>query len=336
MRAWHISQFSIDGLKLTDAIEAPLKSNEVRVKIHACSLNYRDLMVVQGHYNPNQSLPLIPLSDGAGEVVEIGRDVVGFKVGDRVCGTFSQAWCHGPPTVECGKATLGSPLAGMLSESRVFHEEGLIKFPDYLSYEEASTLPCAGVTAFNAIAYQSGLVAGDTVLLLGTGGVSLFALAFAKAFGLKTIITSSSDEKLARAVGMSDDAGVNYSKHPDWPGMVLELTQGKGVDAVIEVGGAKTLERSIMSTKKNGVICVIGVLSGTKEPIDVRQILMNNLRIQGIFVGAKTVFSAMNRVLAHQKIRPVIDRTYDFKDAPKAYSYLESAKHFGKVCIRIG
>lgn len=335
MRAWHIENFGIEGLSLKEEVLSSLGPYEVRVKIHACSLNYRDLMVVRGHYNPKEKLPLIPLSDASGEVVEVGNLVKDFQVGDRVCGTFSQDWCHGMPTNRASKATLGSPLPGVLSEYRVFLEGGLVKFPSYLSYEEASTLPCAAVTAFNALAYQSGLTASDTILLLGTGGVSLFALQFATAFGFKAIITSSSDEKLKKAALMAPCSGINYKKYPQWHEQVLEMTAGQGVDAVIETGGAKTLNQSILSSKKGGVVCIIGVLSGAQEPLDLRPVLMNNIRLQGLFVGAKTVFHAMNRVLTHQKIRPVIDKVFDFADAKKAYWYLESGQHMGKVCIKV-
>lgn len=336
MRAWKIvGEFGLNSLTVSEIEKVPIKANEVRVEIRACSLNYRDLMVVKGIYNPHQALPLIPLSDGAGEVVEVGHEVTGLKVGDRVCATFSQKWCHGVASLETMKATLGSPLDGMLTESRVFSEEGLIKFPDYLSFEEAATLPCAAVTAFNAIAHQSTLKPGDTVLLEGSGGVSLFALQFAKAFGVKSIVISSSDEKLAKAKAIADCHGINYKKNENWPAAIMDATQGQGVDAVIEVGGAKTIQKAIGSVKKGGVVCVIGILSGTQEAIDLRPILMNNIRIQGIFVGAKTVFTAMNRVLEHAKIRPVIDRVFDFKDVPAAFSYLESAQHFGKICIKV-
>lgn len=336
MRAWYIDNgFSINNLKWATAPDEHLEDYGVRVKIHACSLNYRDLMVVRGHYNPNQKLPLIPLSDCAGEVVEVGAKVADFAVGDRVCGLFSQDWCHGPPTDAAGKATLGSPLHGVLSDYRTFLPQGLIQIPDYLSYEEAATLPCAATTAFNALAYQSGIGPSGQVLILGTGGVSLFALQFAQAFGLSALITSSSDEKLAKARTIYDVPSINYQKYPDWHQVVLDMTKGEGVDVVVEVGGAKTLPKSIKATKKGGSVCVIGVLSGVLEPLDLRHILMNQLRIQGVFVGPKTVFAAMNRVLQHQKIKPVIDRVFAFDKAPLAFSYLESQAHFGKVVIKV-
>lgn len=336
MRAWQLhNRFSIGNLSCVTVPEEHISDYGVRVKIHACSLNYRDLMVARGLYNPKQKLPLIPLSDCAGEVVEVGAKVSEFAVGDRVCGLFSQDWCHGPPTDAAGKATLGSPLHGVLSEYRMFLPQGLIRIPDYLSYEEASTLPCAAVTAFNALVYQSGVGPSGRLLILGTGGVSLFALQFAKAFGLSALITSSSDEKLAKARAIYDVPSINYNKHPEWHEAVLDMTQGEGVDVVVEVGGAKTLPKSIQATKKGGSVCVIGVLSGVLEPLDLRQILMNQLRIQGVFVGPKTVFTAMNRVLQHQKIIPVIDRVFAFDKAPLAFSYLESQAHFGKVVIKV-
>lgn len=336
MRAWEISgKFGIDNLKLIERPTILLNSNEVRVKIHACSLNFRDLLIVRGLYNPKQKLPLIPLSDGAGVVVEVGQDVADLKVGDRVCATFSQIWSHGIASKESMAHTLGCPKDGMLQETRIFHEQGLVKFPSFLSYEEAATLPCAGVTAFNAIAYQSCLKPGDMVLLEGTGGVSLFALQFAKVLGIKCIITSSSQQKLIKAQALHADHVINYKESPDWPSKVLDFTHQQGVDAVIEVGGQKTINQAIASVKKGGVVCVIGVLSGSSEVIDLRPVLMNNIRLQGIFVGAKAIFTAMNRVIEHSKIHPIVDKVFAFEKANEAYSYLESASHFGKVVIKM-
>lgn len=337
MRAWQLlGNFGIANLKMTELPNAPLGARDVRVKIHACSLNYRDLMVVRGEYNPRQTLPLIPVSDGAGEVIEIGSDVVDFKIGDRVCGTFSQRWCHGTASDETFKHTLGSPIDGVLSESRVFDESGLIRFPDHLSYLEAATLPCAGVTAFNAMTYHAQLKAGESVLIEGTGGVSIFSLQFAKAFGLNVILTSKSDEKLAKANAIHPIKGINYLKNDQWHKAVMDLTNGDGVDAVIEVGGSRTISKAIQSVKRGGTICVIGVLTGAQdETLDLRPLLMGSIRLQGIFVGGKTVFTAMNRVIAHAKIKPVIDRVFKFSEAPQAFSYLASGDHFGKVCIAV-
>lgn len=337
MRAWKLTGgFGVDNLSC-DKVDEPgsLSSIEVRVKIHACSLNYRDVMVIRGHYNPEQRLPLIPLSDGAGEVVEIGSEVTAFRVGDRVCSTFSQKWCHGIVSDVALKSTLGSPLDGVLCESRVLSDEGLIKFPEYLSYEEAATLPVAAVTAFNALAYQASISPGGSVLIEGTGGVSLFALQFAQIFGLEAIVLSSSNQKLARAREIAPCQTINYRENPNWSEAVRKLTNGQGVDTVIEVGGAQTISKAIASTKKGGVVCVIGVLTGVQKAIDLRPLLMNNIRLQGIIVGSNAVFAAMNRVFEHSRCKPVVDRVFDFADAPAALSYLESQAHFGKVCIKI-
>lgn len=333
MRAWQLNSFSIDQLSLIIKEARLLLDSEVRVKFHASSLNYRDLMVVRGQYNPKQKLPLIPLSDGAGEVVEVGHKVKNFTIGDKVCPTFSQEWNHGLPTKESYRNTLGSPNEGTLTTEGIFNSHGLVKFPKHLSYEEAATLPCAGVTAFNAMFYHAKLKPGQTVLIEGTGGVSLFSLLFAKMAGIKPILLSSSDEKLHKASKLADISGINYKKEPHWHKSVLALTNKKGVDAVIEVGGAKTIGEAISSTKTGGIICTIGVLSGTANPIDLRPILMNAIRIQGVFVGSKNVFIAMNKAINHSKIKPIIDRVFSFTKAKDAFNHLAQQKHFGKVCI---
>lgn len=336
MRAWKIvDQFGLANLALTESFLPALKPNQVRVKIHACALNYRDLMVIRGQYNPKQSLPLIPLSDCAGEVIAIGDLVSQFKVGDKVCATFSQAWCHDGIDKEVGINTLGSPIDGVLAEEAFFHERGLIHFPSYLSYEEAATLPCAALTAYHALAGETRLLAGQTVLLQGSGGVSIFALQFAKAMGLRVIILSSSHHKLKQAQDLGADDIINYRDHPEWHKEVLALTNHKGVDAIIDVGGAQTIKQSILSSKANGVIFIIGVLSGVEEAIDLRQILMKNLRLQGVFVGPKTLFHDMNNLCYQHKIHPVIDKIFTFAQANQAFAYLESAKHFGKVVIKV-
>lgn len=334
MRAWQIVDgFGLDHLKLNNVSEEKLGAHEVRVKVRACSLNYRDLMVVKGFYNPKQPLPLVPVSDGAGEIVEIGALVKDFKVGDRVCGTFSQNWDYGRVCEEAQKFTLGSPLNGMLGETVVLSQQGMVKYPSFLSFQEAATLPCAALTAFNAMTQESCFNPGDTVLIEGTGGVSLFALQFAQLLSLKTIVISSSNDKLAQAKKLGATHTINYVQNEQWPEAVLSLTEGMGVDGVVEVGGAKTINKAIASVKRGGVITVIGILSGTTENFDLRPILMRQIRIHGVFVGAKSLFMAMNRVIEHGNIHPVIDKVFDFKDAPKAFDYLESGAHFGKVVI---
>jgi NADPH:quinone reductase-like Zn-dependent oxidoreductase len=332
MRAWKLSNFGYT-FELSEASQRKLNDYEVRVKIHAASLNFRDLMVARGEYNKKQPLPLIPLSDGAGIVTEVGSKVTLVKVGDKVCATFSQNWPNGAPTNDTYKNTLGSPLDGMLQEEAIFHENGLVIFPKHLDFIEAATLPCAGVTAFHAL-ISCGLNPGDSVLLEGTGGVSLFALQFANILGLKTIITSSSDEKLKRAKSLGCAHGINYKETPYWSKELRKLVPS-GVDAVVEVGGAKTLPEALASVKRSGVVLLIGVLSGSLEMLDLRPILMNNICIQGIFVGSKETFLAMNKVISHSLLKPVIDKVFDFKDAPEAFAYLESGQHFGKVCIKM-
>ncbi len=334
MRAWQIvGGFGLDKLKMNEVPEAKLGSNQVRIKMHACSLNYRDLMVIKGWYNPKQSLPLVPVSDGAGEIIEVGNQVKDFKVGDRVCGTFSQDWDFGISNEKAQANTLGSPFDGMLSESIVLNEQGVVKFPSFLNFAEASTLPCAALTAFNALTQESSFNPGDTVLLEGTGGVSLFALQFAKAMNLNTIITSSSNDKLGQAKKLGATHTINYRQHEEWQEEVMKITQGQGVDGVVEVGGAKTINKALSCLKRGGVMTVIGILSGTSEAIDLRPILMRQLRIHGVFVGSKALFMSMNRVIEHAQIKPVIDKCFDFKDASAAFTHLESGAHFGKVVI---
>jgi NADPH:quinone reductase-like Zn-dependent oxidoreductase len=336
MKAWNIApEFGLSHLFLTDLPQVQLKDYQVRVKIKACSLNYRDLMVAKGLYNPAQPLPLIPVSDGAGEVIEVGVKVSDFKVGDHVCALFSQSWLYGRTCDHAQSSTLGSPLPGMLAEQGIFHEQGLIKFPSYLSFEEASSLPCAGVTAFNALSYEAQVRPGSWVFLEGTGGVSIFALQFAKALGCSVIISSSSNDKLAHAQALDADHIINYRDDPKWHESVLKLTNKKGVDAVIEVGGSQTINEAVKATKRGGVICVIGIVSGSSGPLDLIPVLMKQIRILGVFVGAKTVFESMNRVLEHTRIRPVISKVFNFADAPAAFKYLESAQHMGKVVINI-
>ncbi len=336
MRSWQIVDgFGLDHLKMNEMPQEKLGSQDVRIKVRACSLNYRDLMVVKGWYNPQQPLPLTPVSDGAGEVMEVGTDVKDFKVGDKVCGTFSQKWDAGRVCDLAQKYTLGGPINGMLSESIVLNQQGLIKFPSFLTFAEAATLPCAAVTAFNALTQESSFMPGDTVLIEGTGGVSLFALQFAQVLNLKTIVISSSNDKLGFSKKLGATHTINYAQCPEWHEQVLTLTDGQGVDGVVEVGGAKTINKAIASVKRGGVITVIGILSGTTEAFDLVPILMRQIRIHGVFVGPKTLFAAMNRVIEHSQIHPVIDRCFEFKDAPQAFDYLESGAHFGKVVINV-
>jgi NADPH:quinone reductase-like Zn-dependent oxidoreductase len=303
------------------------------VAVRAVALNYRDLLMVKGQYNPRLPLPRIPCSDGAGEVVAIGPGVSRVAVGDRVCATFMQTWIAGRINEGVARSALGGERDGMLSERVLLSEEGLVKFPAHLTFEEAATLPCAAVTAWNALA-EGGLRAGETVLLQGTGGVSIFALQIAKLFGARPLITSSSDEKLARAVALGATGGVNYRTTPDWDKWAKSQTDGVGVDHVVEVGGAGTLERSLKAVRTGGHIALIGVLSGvgTVNPISI---LMRAIHVRGIFVGSRAMFEDMNRAFELHQVRPIIDSTFKFAEFPQALKHLESASHFGKVVMHV-
>jgi NADPH:quinone reductase-like Zn-dependent oxidoreductase len=333
MRAWMLKEFGIEHLQLAERPALEPKTSEVRVAIKAVSLNYRDLMVCRGVYNPRMKLPKVLCSDGVGVVTAVGSGVTRAKVGDRVCGTFMQQWLAGSLNEQLAKSTLGSDYDGVLAEEAILSEEGVIEVPSYLSDEEAATLPCAAVTAWQALA-EGGLKAGETVLLQGTGGVSLFALQIAKLFGARVLITSSSDEKLQRAMQLGAEAGLNYRLEPDWEKWAREQTKGVGVDHVIEVGGAGTFEKSCRAVRTNGHIALIGVLTGAGS-VNPIPILMNALRVCGIFVGSRAMFAEMNRAFALHQIKPVIDRVFPFEEAPQALRHMESGSHFGKIVIRV-
>lgn len=334
MRAYEVRQFGLENLVVTEREEPRPSAREVVVRFHAASLNYRDLMFVKGAYNPRARLPAVPLSDGAGEVVEVGGEVSRWKVGDRVCPIFMQGWLEGPPSARKNRTTLGGgDLDGVLREFGAFDEQGLVGIPEHLSYEEAATLPCAGVTAWRALVNSGNLKAGQTVLTLGTGGVSVFALQFAKAHGARVIATSSSGEKLARAGELGADETINYRETLDWDKEVLRLTDGVGVDHVIEVGGAGTLPKSVNSVRVGGHVCLVGVLAGGGD-FDPRGILMKGVRLQGVFVGSRLMFEEMNLALGASGLRPVVDKVFGFEEARAALSYMESGSHFGKIVIR--
>jgi NADPH:quinone reductase-like Zn-dependent oxidoreductase len=333
MKSYEFRQFGLDHLTPVDRPDPRPAAHEVVVRFHAASLNYRDLMFARGVYNPKARLPAIPLSDAAGEVVEVGPGVTRWKVGDRVCPIFTQGWIEGPPTPEKNRTTLGGgDHDGVLREAGAFHEAALVRAPDHLSYEEAATLPCAAVTAWHALVTYGHVKSGDTVLVLGTGGVSIFALQFAKMHGARVIATSSHDEKLARARQLGADETVNYKTTPEWDREVLRLTGGAGVDHVVEVGGPGTLGRSVNAAKVGGKVALIGVLStGTFNPIPL---LMKTLALQGIFVGSREMFEHMNRAIEQTRLTPIIDRTFPFNEARQAIEYLESGAHFGKIVIK--
>jgi NADPH:quinone reductase-like Zn-dependent oxidoreductase len=298
-------------------------------------LNFRDLAITRGQYMGGPiSANVIPLSDGAGEVVAVGSAVTRFRVGQRVAGTFFRGWIDGPPPRERLVALGMPPADGVLAEYAVFAEADAVAVPDHLSSEAAATLPCAGVTAWHALFEHGRVAPGETVLVLGTGGVALFGLQFARLAGARVLAISSSDEKLARARTLGADGCVNYRSHPEWEHEVLKLTDGRGVDHVVEVGGAGTLNRSIASVATGGRIALIGVLTGPAA-VNPYGLLGRNASIQGIFVGSRGHFERMNTAIAGNRLEPVVDRVFGFDEAPAAYRYLESAAHFGKVAIRI-
>lgn len=324
----------IEGLRIVEREVPAPKTGEVLVRVKANSLNYRDLMTVKHAASRGITLPLIPNSDGAGEVVSVGDGVTRVKPGDRVMGIFMQNWLAGGPTSSHAGTALGGAIDGMLSEYVVLHEDGLVHTPAYLSDEEAATLPCAAVTAWQGLATQGGMTVGESVLALGTGGVSIFALQFAVASGARVIITSSSDAKLERARTLGASEVINYRTTPEWDQQVLELTHGEGVDHVVEVGGAGTLEKSLRAVRVGGNVSLIGVLTGAGTA-DPSLILRKSIRLQGIYVGSREMFEAMNQAMTLHQIRPVIDRVYPFEETREAFQYMESAAHFGKIVITL-
>jgi NADPH:quinone reductase-like Zn-dependent oxidoreductase len=333
MRAAVIPAFGLDHLTLVDRPEPTPGPGQVVVAVKAVSLNYRDLMVARGQYNPRMPLPRVPCSDCAGQVVAVGDGVASVKVGDRVCGTFMQAWQDGQLSEAAAKSALGGALDGVLAERVVLSEHGVVPTPDHLSFEEAATLPCAAVTAWNALATEFD-PEGRTVLVQGTGGVSTFALQFAKTLKATVLVTSGSDDKLARALARGADAGVNYKTTLDWDKWARQQTGGVGVDLVVEVGGAGTLDRSVKAVRHGGRIALIGVLAGggTFDPIGV---LMKGVTVRGIFVGDRAMFRAMNWTIGKHRLRPVIDRVFPFDQFREAFRHLEAAGHFGKVVVRV-
>ncbi len=334
MKVYEVKEFGIENFALVNREEPQPGANEVLVKFHAASLNYRDLMFANGVYNPKAKLPAVPFSDGAGEVTAAGSNVTRWKIGDRVCPIFTQGWIEGEPSLQKNRATLGAgALDGVLREYGAFDENGLVRIPEHLSFEEAATLPCAAVTAWDALVDSGRLKAGQTVLTLGTGGVSIFALQFAKMHGARVIITSSSDEKLERAKGLGADETINYKSAKDWDKEVLSRTNKIGVDHVIEVGGAGTLSKSLNSARVGGHVALIGVLASGND-FNPLSVLMKGVRLHGIFVGSRQMFEDMNSAIEATKLKPVIDKTFAFGEVREALKYMESGSHFGKIVVR--
>ena len=333
MRAWQISSFGIDSLEFVERPAPQPGPGEVLIRVHAVSLNYRDLLMVKGLYNPKLKLPRIPCSDGAGEVVAVGEGVTRWKKGDRVAGIFMQNWLDGPLSPAKAKGALGGDIDGMLAEYVVLRDTGLVQLPQHLSFAEAATLPCAAVTAWNALA-AGNLKQGATVLILGTGGVSIFALQLARMVGIRVLGISGSDEKLERAISLGLDAGLNYRETPAWDRWAREQTSGEGVDLVVEVGGLGTLSRSLGAIRMGGVIAQIGVLTENTEPLPLALILHKQARIQGIYVGSRKDFEEMNNAISLPRLRPVYE-PFPWSQAREVMARMEAASHFGKLVLTV-
>jgi NADPH:quinone reductase-like Zn-dependent oxidoreductase len=335
MKAYEVRETTgLDGLALNSSRPEPQPGHgQILVRMRAAALNYRDQGVIKGVYGYTK-FPVIPLSDGAGEITAIGPGVTQFKPGDRVTSTFFVNWTGGRMPPDASRNSLGGMVDGVLAEYVLLNETGAIKITDHLSFEEAATLPCAALTAWNAVVEAGRIKAGKSVAILGTGGVSCFALAFARMHGAYTYLTSSSDEKLARGRALGADALINYRSQPDWYQEILKQTGGAGVDLVIEVGGAGTLERSMNAIRPGGTICVIGALAGAGA-INPRMINRKAIRLQGIHVGSRDMFAAMNKAVALHKLKPAIDKIFNFADAKAAYLHQQSGKHFGKIVISL-
>ena len=330
-----VATTGFEGLRVAERPMPKPGPRQVLVRMHAASFNWRDMMILKGGYVRGVSLPRIPLSDGAGEIVECGAEVKRVKLGDRVCSTFFQTWITGPVFAEAQDAALGGTAEGVLSEYVVLEGEGVTKFPEHLSYEEAAILPCAALTAWHGLFEATNLRAGDTALLLGTGGVSVFGMQLARAAGANAIITSSSDEKLERAKALGATGTVNYAKNPKWAETVREMTQGRGADATLDVIGGETSKFALEALRVGGHAAIIGARAGVAGDLDRGLVLRKGLRVTGINIGSRAMFEAMNRAITAAKLKPAVDKVFPIDDAVAAYRDFATGKHFGKVVVRI-
>jgi len=337
MKVMQIEQdWSPESIRMAERPRPEPGRGEALIRMEAASLNYRDVVVTRrGYGRRSGQLPLVPLSDGAGRVVAVGADVTQVAVGDLVCPIFNQRWIAGPLREEYWPGTLGGPRDGTMQQFMVLREDGLVKAPGHLNALEAATLPCAAVTAWNAVVAQGGVKAGDVVLVQGTGGVSLFALLFAKLHGARVIATSSSDAKLERVRAMGADHVVNYRATPGWDKVAREATNGTGADLVVEVGGAGTLETSVRAVRVSGTVALVGVLSGVSGNLNLGPVVTQNIRLQGVTVGSRHLFQEMVRAMELHQVRPPIDdRVFAFAEVGQALAALPEGRHFGKVVIR--
>jgi NADPH:quinone reductase-like Zn-dependent oxidoreductase len=337
MRTWELRGNGIETLALVERPAPQPGPGQVRVRIRATSLNYRDLMVASGTYarGAPPRRPLIPLSDGAGEVVAVGPGVTARRPGDRVAGNFFQRWIDGPFDDAKGASALGGAIDGVLAEEVLLEEAAAVPLPAHLAFEEAATLPCAGVTAWVGLMELGKLAAGETVLAMGTGGVSIFALQLAKLAGARVILTSSNDEKLARGRALGADATINYRTRPDWDAAARELTGGRGVDHILEVGGATTLPTSLRAVRPGGHVTLVGLLGGQRGDLAEAARAAPGVRVDGVFVGSVRHFEALDAAVARGGLRPVVDRVFPFEQAREAFLHLKSGAHFGKVVIAV-
>lgn len=336
MKAYEVQEFGIEKLSLVDRPTPEPEPGEVLVKFHAASLNYRDVMVVSGTYNPRMKLPAVPFSDGAGEITGVGDGVTKWKVGDRVMPIFAQRWFDGDSSEEKRRTSLGAGAdwEGVLREYGTFSQESVVRVPEHLSYEEASTLPCAALTAWNAVEFSGKVKPGESVLTLGTGGVSIFAAQFAKLSGARVISTSGSNDKIEKLHELGISETINYREREDWDKAVLEIAGKPGVDHVVEVGGAGTLAKSINAVRIGGHVAMIGALTGAAG-FNPTTVFMKAIRLQGIYTGPRSMFEDMNKAISVNQMRPVIDRVFEFDEVREALKYMDSGSHFGKIVVRI-
>jgi NADPH:quinone reductase-like Zn-dependent oxidoreductase len=327
--------FGFDKLSLEQQPEPSCGENQILIRVHAVSINARDVMMVRGEYNPRQRLPLVVCSDAVAEVVARGTEVTEWAIGDRVCPVFAGAWQAGALTREAQRSSLGGPNDGTLREFMVIDATAAVPAPAHLSAVQAACLPCAGVTAFRALVELAQLRSGQTLVCQGTGGVSLFGLQIAKALAARVIITSRSAAKLERAAALGADHGIDTSDTPEWAKRVRALTNGEGANQVLEVGGANTFAESLRALCIGGTLSVIGVLSGALTELDLRPILMQDIRVQGVFVGSRASFLAFLELVNQHLLKPQVERVFPLTEARSAFEYAASGQQFGKVVISL-
>jgi len=335
MKAYQIrDEWSLEHIELVEIPKPSPGPGEVLVEMKASSLNYRDMVVAnRGYGSKTGNLPLIPVSDGVGIVRELGDGVSRVAIGDRICPLFMQGWISGPPNRERLSATLGGPIDGVMAEFRCFPQDSVSKVPEELTDLEASTLPCAALTAWSALVEEGKLQPGESVLIQGTGGVSLFALQFAKICGARCILISGSNEKMKRAQELGADEVLNYQDLPEWGKQVRDFSGGEGIDHIIEVGGPETLPQSLRAIRPGGTISMIGVLSGSEMKAQLGLIVTRQIRLQGITVGHRDGFETMASAINSSGMKPIVDQVYPFTSLPEAMHSLSEAKHFGKICL---